>query len=185
MRKHLIALLVITPLLLSSQLSISHAAAKAGAKCSKVGSKSVVGAKTFTCIKSGTKLIWDKGVNKATLIPKTREEKALELVRVAHLSRPLYKAPITSVVAEKSNERFFEVITIGTEAAAKFFQNYYKPQSEIPLIMADGEDIEWMISSMSKYGYELDNFARKAFFTGGFGNAMTNGKSTILSLIHI
>lgn len=53
---------MITPLLLSSQLSTSHAAAKAGAKCSKVGSKSVAGAKTFTCIKSGSKLIWDKGV---------------------------------------------------------------------------------------------------------------------------
>lgn len=62
MKKRLIALLVITPLLLSSQPSTSHAAAKAGAKCSKVGSKSVVGSKTFTCIKSGSKLIWDKGV---------------------------------------------------------------------------------------------------------------------------
>ena len=65
MRKHLIALLVITPLLLSSQISISHAAAKAGAKCSKVGAKSVVGAKTFTCIKSGKKLAWDQGVKVA------------------------------------------------------------------------------------------------------------------------
>jgi hypothetical protein len=65
MRKHLIALLVITPLLLSSQLSTSHAATKAGAKCSKVGVKSVVGAKTFTCIKSGKKLAWDKGVKVA------------------------------------------------------------------------------------------------------------------------
>ena len=62
MRKRLIALTVITPLFLSSQLSSSHAAAKAGAKCTKVGSKSVVGAKTFTCIKSGTKLIWNKGI---------------------------------------------------------------------------------------------------------------------------
>jgi M6 family metalloprotease-like protein len=48
---------------LSSQLSTSHAATKAGAKCTKVGSKSVVGAKTFTCIKSGKKLVWDKGVS--------------------------------------------------------------------------------------------------------------------------
>lgn len=53
---------MITPLLLSTQISASNAAAKAGAKCSKVGSKSVAGAKTFTCIKSGSKLIWDKGV---------------------------------------------------------------------------------------------------------------------------
>jgi hypothetical protein len=62
MRKRLIAFLVITPLLLSSQASTSHASAKAGAKCSKVGSKSVVGSTTFTCIKSGKKLIWDKGM---------------------------------------------------------------------------------------------------------------------------
>ena len=66
MRKRLIALLVITPLLLSSQISTSHAAAKAGAKCSKVGIQSAVGAKTFTCIKSGKKLVWNKGVLKST-----------------------------------------------------------------------------------------------------------------------
>jgi hypothetical protein len=180
MNKRLIAFFSILSLFLSTPLIPANAAAKAGAKCAKAGITEVVKDKSYTCVKTGKKLAWNKGVNKATLIPKTREEKALELVRVAHLSRPLYKAPITSVVAEKSNERFFEVITIGTEAAAKFFQNYYKPQSEIPLIMADGEDIEWMISSMNKYGYELDNFAKKAFYTGGFGNAMTNGKSTIL-----
>jgi hypothetical protein len=46
--------------------------------------------------------------------------------------------------------------------------------------MADGEDIEWMASSMSKYGHELDNFDRKRFYTTGFGNALNNGKSTIL-----
>jgi hypothetical protein len=179
MRKRLIALLVITPLLLSSQLSTSHAAAKAGAKCKKVGVKSVVGAKTFTCIKAGKKLVWKKGVNKATLIPQTREEKALELVRVAHLSRPLYKPPITYVVAEKSNQRMLELIKVSSEEAAKFFQYYYKPQSEIPLIMADGEDIEWMISNMNKYGFEMDHWARNNF-KNGWGNAATNGKSTIL-----
>jgi len=37
MQKRLIALLVITPLLLSSQLPTSYAAAKAGATCSKAG----------------------------------------------------------------------------------------------------------------------------------------------------
>ena len=179
MRKRLVGLLVITPLLLSSQISTSHAATKAGAKCSKVGSKSVVGAKTFTCIKSGKMLVWDKGVNKATLIPKTREEKAFELVRAAYLASPAYKAPITYVVAEKSNQRFFELIKTGTEASAKFFQNYYKPQSELPLVMADGVDIEWMISSMSKYGFEMDNWHRGAF-KNGWGDVVTNSKSSIL-----
>jgi hypothetical protein len=71
LRMRLIALLVITPILFSSQLSTSHAAAKAGAKCQKVGIKSVVGAKTFTCIKSGKKLVWNKGVRVLAVIPKT------------------------------------------------------------------------------------------------------------------
>jgi hypothetical protein len=62
MRNRLIALLVITPVLFSSQIPTSQAAAKAGAKCTKVGSKSYVGTKTFTCIKSGKKLVWNKGI---------------------------------------------------------------------------------------------------------------------------
>jgi hypothetical protein len=39
-----------------------NAAAKAGAACSKAGKTSVVSRKTFTCVKSGKKLVWDKGV---------------------------------------------------------------------------------------------------------------------------
>jgi hypothetical protein len=40
----------------------SFAAVKAGAKCTKAGATSVSGGKKFTCIKSGTKLVWNKGV---------------------------------------------------------------------------------------------------------------------------
>ena len=64
MKKRLIVFLSILSLFLSSSLIPANAAAQAGAKCTKVGSKSVVGAKTFTCIKSGTKLVWDKGNTK-------------------------------------------------------------------------------------------------------------------------
>jgi hypothetical protein len=40
----------------------SFAAAKAGAKCKKAGATSTVAGKKFTCIKSGSKLVWNKGV---------------------------------------------------------------------------------------------------------------------------
>jgi len=62
LRIRLIVLLAITPLLLSSQISTSHAAAKAGAKCTKVGITKVVKDKSYTCVKSGKKLVWNKGV---------------------------------------------------------------------------------------------------------------------------
>ena len=40
----------------------SFAAVKAGAKCTKAGSTATASGKKFTCIKSGTKLVWNKGV---------------------------------------------------------------------------------------------------------------------------
>jgi hypothetical protein len=42
--------------------SSSYAAVKAGSACSKAGSKSTSGGKTYTCTKSGKKLVWNKGV---------------------------------------------------------------------------------------------------------------------------
>ena len=41
----------------------SFAAVKAGAKCTKAGAKSTVAGKKYTCLKSGKKLIWSKGVS--------------------------------------------------------------------------------------------------------------------------
>ena len=40
----------------------SYAAAKSGGKCTKIGSTATAANKTFTCIKSGKKLVWNKGV---------------------------------------------------------------------------------------------------------------------------
>ena len=62
MNKRFIAFLSILSLLVFLPLIPASAAVKAGDKCTKVGIKSVVGSKTFTCIKSGSKLVWNKGV---------------------------------------------------------------------------------------------------------------------------
>jgi hypothetical protein len=40
----------------------SFAAVKAGAKCTKAGATATAAGKKFTCIKSGKKLVWNKGV---------------------------------------------------------------------------------------------------------------------------
>ena len=60
MKNRVIAIIVITPLLLSFQIQTSHAVDKVGATCTMVGSKSVVGKTTLSCIKSGNKLVWTK-----------------------------------------------------------------------------------------------------------------------------
>lgn len=49
-------------LLLALTTPLQAAAPKAGTKCTKAGSTATAGGKMFTCIKSGTKLVWNKGV---------------------------------------------------------------------------------------------------------------------------
>lgn len=54
--------LFLTALFLLQSPAIAAAKVAAGATCSKVGATQVVSGKKFTCIKSGKKTVWDKGV---------------------------------------------------------------------------------------------------------------------------
>ena len=57
----------------------SNAAVKVGAKCAKAGNTAIKAEKKFTCIKSGNKLIWNKGVVVKTLAkPATNPEPTTE-----------------------------------------------------------------------------------------------------------
>lgn len=58
MRKLIVLLLAMSLL----GVAPSQAAVKAGAKCKKAGATATVSGKKFTCIKSGGKLVWNKGV---------------------------------------------------------------------------------------------------------------------------
>jgi hypothetical protein len=59
--KKVISFLLLSALL-TSPLTNANAAVKAGSACKTAGLTSAVSGKTFTCIKSGKKLVWDKGV---------------------------------------------------------------------------------------------------------------------------
>jgi len=59
MKKPLLSLLLIFALIAPINAS---AAVKAGAKCKKAGQTSTFAGKKFTCVKSGKKLVWNKGV---------------------------------------------------------------------------------------------------------------------------
>ena len=68
MRKLLAGLVAILSLsLITAQLS--EAAVTPGTKCSKAGATSTFNSKKYTCVKSGTKLVWNKGVAVAKPAP--------------------------------------------------------------------------------------------------------------------
>ena len=61
-----VALFLTALFLLNLTNSPAISAVKAGASCTKVGTTSITSGKKYTCVKSGNKLIWNKGV----LVPK-------------------------------------------------------------------------------------------------------------------
>lgn len=56
--RSLVSILIVGFLLMPQ---VGFAAAKAGASCKKIGSTSIFAGKKFTCVKSGKKLVWNKG----------------------------------------------------------------------------------------------------------------------------
>ena len=60
--KHKGRLAIAIALLLALAAPVQAATPKAGAKCTKAGSTATASGKKFTCVKSGTKLVWNKGV---------------------------------------------------------------------------------------------------------------------------
>lgn len=71
-KKH-IAFLSVFFLLISIPLTPVNAVAKSGAKCTKAGATEVVKEKVYTCIKSGNKLIWDKGATSTSTTSQVSE----------------------------------------------------------------------------------------------------------------
>lgn len=62
MRKTKVTFATLLCLVIAIPIIPAEAAVKAGAACSKAGLNSVASGKTYTCIKSGKKFVWDKGV---------------------------------------------------------------------------------------------------------------------------
>jgi hypothetical protein len=60
--KHKVHFSVALVVLLSITAPLHAATPKAGAKCTKAGVTATAAGKKFTCIKSGTKLVWNKGI---------------------------------------------------------------------------------------------------------------------------
>lgn len=73
MRKVVPSLIMVFALFLPIQAS--GATAKAGATCTKLKATQIVGTKKFTCIKTGKKLVWDKGIT----VPKTVSKKSQDI----------------------------------------------------------------------------------------------------------
>ena len=72
MAKRAFASLLAIALCIAPLSQASAATAKAGASCAKLKATSIVKGKKFTCVKSGKKMVWDKGVLVKALVTKPK-----------------------------------------------------------------------------------------------------------------
>jgi hypothetical protein len=165
MNKKAIGFLSIFSLLISLSIVPAYSATKAGAKCTKVGIKSVVGNKTFTCIKSGKKLVWNKGKTSvaipAQVIPDSwpidkSADKNIFLIADKNIRKfqTSTKSPAKVIVnygptveknrADQHLNSMFE--------ASKFWSTDWNFDKEITVAIGTSKDYTWMRGFWSTFG---------------------------------
>ncbi len=119
MNKKLVAFLSILSLSLSLPLIPANASVKAGAKCTSLGVASVVGNKVHTCIKSGKRLVWSKGiVTRTPKIPNTGTKEPSYEITPANLFNN------KSVCQLKQNYQNFFLTGFGFPRSPNRLKNY-------------------------------------------------------------
>jgi M6 family metalloprotease-like protein len=124
-------------LLLAGVAPHSFAATKAGGACPKVGSTSIVGSKKFTCIKSGKKLVWNKGTQVAKPIqsqsaqtPEPEKQAPLPTYSALDSFASIETCKLVNENAARSGESLafprpsFSIPTVGTHKTLVFFVDF-------------------------------------------------------------
>jgi hypothetical protein len=156
MNKRVIAFLSILSLFISTPFIPANAAAKAGASCSKAGITSVVSSKTYTCIKSGKKLVWNKGVTKSTKAIAAAPTSFSNLYENRNgIAYAAWKSTADSIAAGKSNVVNLKIYIGPNTTAPKYktpeiaiglvskaFSKYKTPEN-VHVIQYSVADVQW------------------------------------------
>jgi len=164
MNKRVLVFLSILSLSIFTLLIPANAAAKAGAKCNKAGVSEVVKGKTFTCIKSGKKLVWNKGVSKSTatapvdtpisidnLDLKGVPQKAYDnVIKVLKSSLRASYEPTKFIGANVVQARVDQELA-GLERAIDLWAPYFKPDKFQVIYVVRGDE-EWLEKKSTELG---------------------------------
>jgi hypothetical protein len=156
LNKKLIAFLSLLSLSIFLPIMPVNAAAKAGGACNKAGITSVVSSKTYTCIKSGKKLIWDKGVTKSAKAIAAAPTSFSNLYENRNgIAYAAWKANADSIATGKSNIVNLKIYIGPNTTAPKYktpeiaiglvsqaFSKYKTPEN-VHVIQYSVADIQW------------------------------------------
>ena len=167
MAKRTLSTLLVVALFVAPFTYASAATAKAGATCTKLKATSVVKGKKFTCIKSGKKLVWDKGVSvKPPVEPVTKSpivepvtpqlpvetdaRKAFDAITTIAKSTTIKPIDIRSVASPEVSTSSVAEIENRYSFVANFFDAQLPASTPVTLVISTNAEIEWAGSQLSK-----------------------------------
>ena len=172
---------------ISSVQPLALAAVKSGQSCSKVGATSISKGVKYTCIKSGKKLVWNKGVKIVPVAKPTPSVTAspeqTPIPTPSPTSSPLQRwdesdrldallTQFSDRINQSANfqpemiiefgkgtyDDYKELINVGIAAAAKFWSTDIKSPLKFPVIYSGVEDRDWFLSRIAFYGHSSPQY---------------------------
>lgn len=170
---------------ISSVQPLAMAAMKSGQSCKKLGATSTSKGVKYTCIKSGKKLVWNKGVKVVPVVKPTPTSSSTPEVTPSPTptSTPIQRwddserldALLTQFSDRVSQTVFYqpemiiefgkgtyddykELINVGIAASAKFWSADIKSPLKFPVIYSGVEDRDWFLSRIAFYGHSSPQY---------------------------
>jgi hypothetical protein len=174
MRKTLALVVSIT--FLGSLLSIpAFGAVKAGASCTKAGSTSTALGKKFTCIKSGKKLVWNKGVaiakptseSVATPSPAPSptqteapaqvpvglwQETQFKILAQFKQLKPASIQEINFVLSPNADLEVEKKLQDSYRETINYLSNLYVNSNKVKILVMNENDRDWWVSKLKELG---------------------------------
>ena len=178
MIKKIFVLSIVLSLCLPATQTPAYSAIKAGGTCKKVGVKSISSNKTFTCIKSGKKLVWDKGktsvVAPVLVIPdswpieKTADknifliaDKNFRKFQQANKTTP----KLTIKYGPDTDKKRADQYLYSLYKAADFWNTDWKYEGEIVAALGTSKDYSWLRDLWSNFGLTFPEFLNNYIHT--------------------
>ena len=162
MNKRVIAFLSILTLLLSTPLIPVNASAKAGAKCTKAGITEVVKDKSYTCIKTGNKLVWDKGV-KVTATTK----QSIQLLSYANMKKSMLPKPVKNLFkyhySPSAVKAYKEKIESELNFSMEYWAGVYDGTELFNVFYATEKDMDWLINAWKPYNLDKNGYTANEY----------------------
>jgi hypothetical protein len=192
MNRRFIAYLSIFTIAVSVTTIPAKAAVKEGGICTKAGAKRVSGSKTHTCIKSGKRLIWDKGVAKSPNSHYLEIPISLDNLDLIRVPQKAYEN-VTGVLKTRSRSNFSPIVHKGPNVktersnqelpglfrAIDLWAPYFQPE-KFQVVFIDKGDEEWLEKKSTELGLgsllppgQTWTERMKMYSPCGFGNAGT------------